>query len=266
MAVLPHADAAERLRRAHAGRRVLVVDDHPVQRAIATELLRGPGIVVHTVDDGEAALRAARDGAFDLVLMDVRMPGMDGLAATRALRAAGVATPIVAMTGDARPPDRAACLAAGMNDVLAKPVQPRLLYEALLAWLPPAPLPDGTALMARLRAVDGIDAPHALASVGGDTIALARVLTRVADTYGAGVPELDPPPAAGPRRDRRRAVHTLRGVAATLGAIPLLGTLEAYEAADDAGQGEATLDDLARAAQAELRALVGALQGALQAG
>jgi two-component system, sensor histidine kinase and response regulator len=253
--VLPHAAAAERLRRAHAGRSVLLAEDHPIQSAIAEELLRHVGLAVRTVGDGQAALQAAREGGHDLVLMDVQMPGVDGLAAARLLRAAGFTAPIVALTGNTRPQDRAECLAAGMNDVLAKPVEPRLLYETLLAWLPvPDPARDGE-LMARLQGVDGLDPQVALANVGGDVQVLERVLARFMASYRDGAPELAPQAAA---EARRRAVHALRGVAGTLGAITLLGTLEACEAA-----GAEVPDTLAQAAQAELRALVDALQGAL---
>lgn len=260
---LPHAAAADRLRRVHAGRRVLLAEDHPVQRAIVEELLRHVGLVVQTVGDGRAALQAARVGAPDLVLMDVEMPQLDGLAAARALRAAGVAVPIVAMTGHARPQDRTACLDAGMNDVVTKPVEPKLLYETLLARLPGDTLPDDAGLMARLREVDGFDAQVALANVGGETQVLVRVLERFATGYRAGAPELAPgtDPAS-----RRRAVHALRGVAATFGAITLLGALEAYEAADAEGAGDAALDGPAQAVQAELRALADALQRALTPG
>lgn len=259
-----HAAAIERLKREHAGRRVLLVEDNPINCAIAAELLRQSGLLVQTVADGRGAVAAACDGRFDIVLMDVRMPVMDGLEATRALRAAGVATPIVAMTADAEVGDRSACRAAGMNDLVAKPIEPNALYEALLAWLPATPAGDDTALLEQLAAVDGLDPEVALASVGGDAQALVRVLSRFAETYQGGAPELAAGGTSEQRRVRRRTVHTLRGVAATLGAVTLQDALEAYERADDAGLGAADLDALADGAQSELRGLVAALGPALR--
>jgi CheY-like chemotaxis protein len=88
-------------------------------------------------DDGIAAVELALRQPFDLVLMDMQMPRMDGLAATLAIRAQlGDALPIIAMTANAFDDDRAACLGAGMNDHLAKPVDPSKLYDSLLRWLP----------------------------------------------------------------------------------------------------------------------------------
>ncbi|GAA0612147.1 MASE1 domain-containing protein [Brevundimonas kwangchunensis] len=114
--------------------RVLVVDDHPVNREVARIMLEALGCEVVEVCDGEDAVEAARTAAFDLVLMDVRMPRMDGLEATRRIRAmpgdAG-AQAIVAMTADAMPEDVASCLAAGMNAHMAKPISQAGLYDAV---------------------------------------------------------------------------------------------------------------------------------------
>lgn len=262
----PHAAALERLKRDHAGQRVLLAEDNPINCAIAAELLRHPGLVVQTVGDGRGAVEVASSAPFDLVLMDVQMPGMDGLEAARALRAAGISTPIVAMTGNAGAQDRAACLEAGMDDLVAKPVAPKALYEALLAWLPASTGGDDPGPLAeRLAAVDGFDPAVGLASVGGAPSALARVLGRFADTYRAGVPELIGGATPEQRGARRRAVHALRGAATTLGAVTLQGTLEAFERAENAGLGEAELDALARQAQEELRTLADALGAALSA-
>jgi two-component system, sensor histidine kinase len=113
--------------------RVLVVDDHPVNREVAAVLLRAFGCEVLEVCDGLEAVEAAEAESFDLVLMDVRMPVMDGLEATRRLRAdpAHHNLPIVAMTADAMPEDVARCLAAGMDAHMAKPISQAGLLKAV---------------------------------------------------------------------------------------------------------------------------------------
>jgi PAS domain S-box-containing protein len=126
----------EELRSAHAGQRILLAEDNPVNREVGAALLEAVGLRVLLASDGnEAVAKMLEDGA-DLVLMDVQMPALDGLQATRAIRAEMVAVPIIAMTANAFVSDRHACLEAGMDDHVAKPVDPLLLYATLLRWLP----------------------------------------------------------------------------------------------------------------------------------
>ncbi|WP_339933130.1 response regulator [uncultured Brevundimonas sp.] len=114
--------------------RVLVVDDHPANREVARLMLTAVGCEVAEAADGDEAVDMARAGMFDLILMDVRMPRVDGLAATRLIRelpGAVARTPILAVTADAMPADAARCLAAGMNAHLAKPISHQALYAAM---------------------------------------------------------------------------------------------------------------------------------------
>ncbi|MEJ0064606.1 MAG: response regulator [Caulobacteraceae bacterium] len=127
---------ARRVRHAPSagGVRVLLAEDNPINAMLARALLRREGAEVEHVEDGERALQALAGGSFDIVLMDVRMPGVGGLEATRSLRARGVNTPVVALTANAFEDDRRACLEAGMDDFLVKPLSPEALRAALARW------------------------------------------------------------------------------------------------------------------------------------
>ncbi|WP_374575102.1 response regulator [Phenylobacterium sp.] len=122
----------ERVRAATApGARVLLVEDNPINALLARTLLTREGCAVDHARAGEEALAAVKVGAYDLILMDMRMPGLSGVEASRRLRADGVTTPIVALTANAFEEDRHACLAAGMDDFLVKPLSPEALRSVL---------------------------------------------------------------------------------------------------------------------------------------
>jgi CheY-like chemotaxis protein len=129
--------AEELLRHRFAGRSVLLAEDNWVNREVVVELLEDQLLNVDVVEDGLAALERVAERNYDLVLMDVQMPGMDGLEATRRIRALPErsALPIIALTANAFAEDHQACLDAGMSDYLAKPVSPEKLFAMVLQWL-----------------------------------------------------------------------------------------------------------------------------------
>ncbi len=122
------------VQRSAGGVRVLLAEDNPINAMLARTLLKREGAVVDHVESGEQALEALASGDYDIVLMDVRMPGLGGLEASRTLRARGVKTPVVALTANAFEDDRRACIDAGMDDFLVKPLSLEALRGALTRW------------------------------------------------------------------------------------------------------------------------------------
>ena len=241
-------DAFETLRATRAGARVLLAEDNLVNRELAVELLRSAGLEVEVAGDGTEAIALGAHGDYDLILMDMQMPRVDGLEATRALRAdpATARTPIVAMTANAFGEDRAACLAAGMNDHVAKPVDPQTLYATLLRWLAPrmadtrsasldeavgsrADEPVAIDVYSRLAAIGDLDVARGLQLFDGQAELYLRVLRRFVESYGEGMKQLDEPLAAGDAVGMAAAAHSLRGASASIGATrvaELAGDLE----------------------------------------
>jgi CheY-like chemotaxis protein/anti-sigma regulatory factor (Ser/Thr protein kinase) len=119
------------------GKRILLVEDNPINALLARALLTREGCSVDHATRGDEAIAAVKIGAYDLILMDMRMPGLNGEETSRALRKLGVTTPIVALTANAFEDDRHACLAAGMNDFLVKPLSPAALRAMLIRWAGP---------------------------------------------------------------------------------------------------------------------------------
>ncbi len=132
-----HDQVLTQLREQHAQARVLLVEDNEVNLELAMYLLEDAGLSADTATDGHEAVERAQTVAYDLILMDMQMPVMDGLTATRAIRAlpGGSTVPIVALTANAYVEERDLCMAAGMNDFITKPVSASALYACLLKWL-----------------------------------------------------------------------------------------------------------------------------------
>ena len=140
---VPHApifaeeSAEAQLLAHHSGTRILLVEDEPINQEVSRGLLEDVGLTVDLAEDGGVAVAMAQRSHYDLILMDMQMPQMNGVEATRIIRAlpAYARTPILAMTANAFDEDRHVCLDAGMDDFISKPVDPGRLYETLLKWL-----------------------------------------------------------------------------------------------------------------------------------
>ena len=131
------ADAEKRIRQRHHGRRILLADDEAINLEVSKFIIEESGLIVDTVENGEQAISKAMKTQYALILMDMQMPVMDGLEATRRIRQLPgyENTPILAMTANAFAEDKERCLEAGMNDFLTKPINPGQIFSRLLGWL-----------------------------------------------------------------------------------------------------------------------------------
>ncbi|OYT89569.1 MAG: hybrid sensor histidine kinase/response regulator [Burkholderiales bacterium PBB6] len=249
--------------------RVLLVEDNPLNREVSAELLEALGLVPDLAGDGVEAVELARHSHYDLILMDVQMPTMDGLEATRQVRKlpGHAHTPIVAMTANAFQDDRDRCREAGMDDFIAKPVDPMDLEAALRRWLgsdvavPAAGAGREAVPPARLNfRIPGLDLTRALAAMRGNEALLKRLLQVFVDHHASDDQHLLQAAEAGRLDQVGHLLHGLKGALSTLGAQDLVTLILALEAELARGVPPST-QDLQRVAS-DLSRLVGDIRSA----
>ncbi len=232
-----------------AGARLLLVEDNDINREFAIELLRSEGMVVDEAVNGEEAVAKVREQDYDAVLMDIQMPVMDGLDATRQIRALAngelpgserfARLPIIAMTALAMAQDAEKCAAAGMNDHVTKPIMPDRLMAVLANWIHlPAQgtgkrvsIASGTAeLPPELLALDSLDAREGIRRIGGKADAYRKQLQRFSEHYADAADRLRGLLAKPDMQAAQEYCHTLKGVTGNLGANALYEHLGAIDA------------------------------------
>ncbi|MBY5992596.1 PAS domain S-box protein [Ferrimonas balearica] len=228
-----HWQLDEHQRQVVAGKKVLLVEDNPVNQEVACEFLEQLGLKVNVAEHGQLALEKLRTGSYDLVLMDCQMPVMDGYQASRAIRdELKLDLPVVAMTANAMQGDREKCLAAGMNEHIAKPIDLSELHKTLWHYLgdgegSPAPAPeDAPQSWPRHRELD-ID--KGLQLVQGSAKLFSRFLDRFADSQQDALVEVAKLIERGDWAAAQRQAHSLKGLCGSLACPALvkqLGQLE----------------------------------------
>ena len=212
------------------GAPILLVDDVVLNREVAREILRSAEVRVDVASNGREAVEKVRQGNYALVLMDIQMPVLDGLAASREIRtdARFRDLPIIAMTAHAMSGDREESLAAGMNDHLTKPIEPAALYDALLQWIPPGDYQPETMTSApskdeedSLPPLAGIDSVRGLTNHMRRPAFYRRILAQFNQEFGATADDVNAAVAADDYELARRLAHSVKAAAATIGAEEL---------------------------------------------
>nr|WP_320192665.1 response regulator [uncultured Desulfobacter sp.] len=219
------------------GARILLAEDNEINQQIALEILEGAGLFIDVTNNGEDAVKAVENRDYDLVLMDIQMPKMNGIEATTRIRTfkTNKSLPIVAMTAHAMAGDREKSLAAGMQDHVIKPIDPKELFSALVRWIPPGErvLPEGFGVPKSLKPdhensksdlpaeLPGIDIDQGLQRIGGNRKLFRELLLKVRRDYTDAAHNIRSLMGNGQTDDAQRLAHSVKGVAGNLGAKAL---------------------------------------------
>ena len=232
---------------------VLVVEDNDINRQIAREILQGLGLTVTEAENGKVALDKLEGCHFDLILMDVQMPEMDGIEATKRIRndLRNTEVPIIAMTAHALPSDRAQCEAAGMNDYLSKPIEAEQWNSVIANHLGEASrmhrIADGrqeATARGLFDGLEGINVAEGLARVGNNAELYAKLLCECSASYQGLYDQVRDLVDRDDRDAAGRLLHSIKGVAGNIGAKRLYETVRDMEAALHERDSERLADDL----------------------
>ncbi|MCK7575013.1 MAG: response regulator [Chromatiales bacterium] len=274
--VAHEAEAELRLRESFAGARILVVEDNEINQEVICNLLEIAGLRVDLASSGEQAIEMACRDRYDLILMDIQMPELDGVQATRRLRERGewLSCPILAMTANVFEDERRRYLSEGLDDHIPKPVDPPHLYAVLLKWLarrPPAetrtvsvkpeesPGQGAASLVERLRGLAGVDVDFGLKLLRGEASFYARILGKYALNHADDVQRLRALVVAGDYETAYRVAHTLKGAAGTLGLMRIQSSMAELIKGIHADYSSSELEPAIIEAELAQRELLGAI-------
>jgi two-component system sensor histidine kinase/response regulator len=248
--VTRHTIAEEKRRRI----RLLLAEDNPMNQKLAIALLKRAGYLVDAVENGRMVTEALNQKAYDLILMDVQMPEMDGIEATQAIRASEGKqrhTPIIAMTAHAMKGDRERCLRAGMDDYISKPIEPQELLNAIKKWTASSPPKAITRQKVSVEKASGqseaLHAEEAIARFDGDEEFFKEMLLEFLKYAPEQMKTLYQAIRKGQAKELERVAHGIKGAAANLGArgiADLCLKLELLGRTGDLAEAEGVLDDL----------------------
>jgi len=257
-----------------AGAKILLVEDNELNQLVAIELLNEGGFVVDVAENGEIAIEMVKKNEYDLVLMDMQMPVLDGLEATRRIRSderfAELA--IIAMTANVMAGDRERCITAGMNDHLAKPIEPDHLFEMLKLWIPPKNnIEDSVPSIAtndndffpepELKiSVSGLDVELGLKRVLGKKKSYLNILKKFISGQKSTIEELNQAISDSDYNSAERLVHTLKGVAGNIGAMEIRNSAIILETALHEHPSKDTLNPLIINLNSQLKKMIESLE------
>ncbi|MCG8619608.1 MAG: response regulator, partial [Desulfobacterales bacterium] len=244
------------------GAHILLVEDNKINQQVASELLRDEGFFITIANNGREAVDILGDTPFDVVLMDLQMPVMDGYTAARKIREDQRfdSLPLVAMTADAMSGVRENVLDSGMNDYVTKPIDPKTLFKALVRWITPGnrELPggyapdqaDGKTGEEVLPDLPGIDVENGVARIGGKVDRYKKLIRKFSENQGETDQQIRAAIDQERMEDAIRLAHTLKGVSGNIGAMGLHDLSANVESVLKAGAADRlpnALDDMARA-------------------
>lgn len=213
------------------GARILLAEDNELNQQVATELLHDAGFEVDVADNGKIAVELVSTRPYDVVLMDMQMPEMDGVEATIKIRALPQLSklPVIAMTANAMSADRERCLAAGMNDFVSKPIEPEELWRALTHWIPPRAISASAAAVTQQveaadafpSVIEGLDMAAGLRRVLGKRPRYLAMLRGFVANQGDVASQIKQALANQDFSTAERLAHTLKGLAGNIGATTL---------------------------------------------
>ena len=254
------------------GARILLVEDNELNQQVAVELLKEVGLSADVAENGEVAVRMVQEAAYDIVLMDMQMPVMDGISATQTIRELPrfADLPIVAMTANAMQSDRERCLQAGMNDHLGKPIEPDELWAVLRKWIKPREFSvpaqagkktaAGTAIASIPTDIEGLDTTTGLRRMAGKRELYVLMLQKFISSQQSVPEQIQTALNANDLITAERLAHTLKGLAGNIGALSLQNQAEQLEFAVHGNETGEKLNAILTAMAQELGCLITALE------